>query len=57
MILIEKLQNKIDHFRTLLISWTKFVKVCQINGEKIKGFTNQAFNVVYKKKLNLINEQ
>ena len=35
MFLIEKLQNKIDYFRTLFISWTKFVKVCQINGEII----------------------
>ena len=36
MFLINKLHNKIDYFRTLFISWTKFIKVCEINGEKIK---------------------
>ena len=28
-----------------------------INGKKIKGSNNEVLNVVYKKKLNLINEQ
>ena len=28
--------NKLDYFRILFISWTKFIKVCDINGEKLK---------------------
>ena len=27
-----------------------------INGQKIKEFNKQTFNIVYKKKINLINE-
>ena len=28
--------NKLDYFRILFISWTKFIKVCDIHGEKLK---------------------
>jgi len=36
MTFIKRLHNKLDYYRTLVNQWTKFTKICEINGEEVK---------------------